>query len=315
MQGSSYRKPGARMLVTRHGWKAGSISGGCLEADLVRQAHWLVAEGRATLRRYDTSAEGAAALGCGGEIEVLVEPFGQDTPLRDAMTRATRLRETVEVFTVVEQGDPQLGRRLLQTARSHVEPTAANRRRMRVGGVELEVLHEIFRPSPRLLVFGAGHDALPLVSFAQALGWDVHVVDWRPHLLTPARFPSAERHLLGGDALDAAPLEEGCAVVLMSHQLGYDGAALRQALGSPLPRYVGVLGPRHRTDDLLAQLPPGTSLSRVRAPVGLDLGGEGPAAVALAIVSELQVVWSGRSARPLGTEAPKPQPVERERVG
>ncbi|MDP2274226.1 MAG: XdhC family protein [Archangium sp.] len=255
-RGSSYRKPGARMLVTAQGWQAGSISGGCLEADVVRRAAWLVEQGNPIVRTYDTSADGEVALGCGGEVDVLLEPFRADGPTARAMVQVIETRQPVEL-TVME------GRT------------------------------ETLRPSVRLVVCGAGHDALPVHSMASALGWDVHVVDWRSAQATRARFPGATTQVLAPEALKELPLETRCAVVVMSHHLVYDARVLEAVLRSPLPAYIGVLGPAKRTRELLAMLPAGLDLARLHAPVGLALGGEGPASVALAIVAEIHAMLHG----------------------
>lgn len=261
-RGSSYRKPGARMLVTSQGWQAGSISGGCLEADVVRRAAWLVSEGRPVVHTYDTSADGEVALGCGGEVDVLLEPFRADGPTARAMIEVVETRKPVQL-TVME------------------------------GRVET------LQPSRRLVLCGAGHDARPLHSMAMSLGWDVHVVDWRPAQASAARFPGATTHVLSPEKLDALPLEQGCAVVVMSHHLIFDARVLEAVLRSPLPAYVGVLGPTKRTKDLLAMLPKDLPLARLHAPVGLALGGEGPASVALAILSEVHAVLHGAQGTPM----------------
>lgn len=254
VRGSAYRKPGARMLVTQAGWQAGSISGGCLEADVVRRAAWLVAQGEAVVKTYDTSADGEVALGCGGEVDVLLEPLRADSPLARALEAVVTTRQQVPVTLTPPGRAPWT---------------------------------QVLAPPPRLVVCGAGHDALPVHTMAAALGWDVHVVDWRPANVTPARFPGATLHLLASDALGRLPLEAGCAVVVMSHHLVYDARVLTAVLASPLPTYVGVLGPKKRTAELLEAVPAALSRERLHAPVGLPLGGEGPASVALSIVSEV----------------------------
>lgn len=260
-RGSSYRKPGARMLVTTAGWQAGSISGGCLESDVVRKAAWLVEQGVPVVKTYDTSVDGEVALGCGGEVDVLLEPFVKESAVARAMAEVVEHRREVQ----------------LEVA----------------GKVQL------LRPAPRLVVCGAGHDAQPLCVMASQLGWDVHVVDWRHAQATAARFPGAAVQVLAPEALGKLPLEAGCAVVVMSHHLIYDGRVLEAALRSPLPRYVGVLGPMKRTRDLLAMLPKDLSTERMHAPVGLALGGEGPASVALAILSEVHAVLHDARAVPM----------------
>ncbi|HET9822319.1 MAG TPA: XdhC family protein [Burkholderiaceae bacterium] len=271
-RGSSYRKPGARMLVTREGWKAGSVSGGCLEADVVRKAQWLVAQGQAVLKTYDTSADGEAALGCGGEVDLLLEPFHGDGALARTMARVLEERQAQTRTIALPDGT---------------------------------IWTETLQPPRRLVVCGAGHDALPVHAFASTLGWDVHVVDFRPALLAPARFPGATTHLLGSEAVARLPLEPGCAVVVMSHHLVYDGHLLAALLASPLPAYVGLLGPSKRTRDLLDTLPDTLPRERLHAPVGLALGGEGPAAVALAILAEVHAVFHGAPATPMTLTVPR----------
>ncbi len=269
-RGSSYRKPGARMLVTRAGWQAGSVSGGCLEADVVRQAAWLVEQGVATMKTWDTSADGEAALGCGGELDVLLEPFRADSATARALAAVVEQRVVVELEVALPGGS---------------------------------AWRQQLRPSPRLVVAGAGHDARPVVAMAGSLGWDVHVVDWRPGHAAAEKFPGAATHVLSPDRLGALPLEVGCAVVVMSHHLVYDARVLEAVLVSPLPSFIGVLGPPKRTASLLEQLPRSLALERLRAPVGLALGGEGPAAVALSVLAEIHAVLHGTSAAPLSGPA------------
>ena len=261
-RGSSYRKPGARMLVTTQGWQAGSISGGCLEADVVRRAAWLVEQGKPIVHTWDTSADGDVALGCGGELDVLLEPFSAGGAAACALIEVVEARKSVQL-TVME---------------GHVET---------------------LRPSFRLVLCGAGHDALPLHSMASSLGWDVHVVDWRPAHAAAARFPGATTHVLALEGLPKLPLEEHCAVVVMSHHLSYDARVLEVVLQSPLPAYIGVLGPTKRTQVLLAMLPKELPLARLHAPVGLALGGEAPASIALAILAEVHAALHGASGAPM----------------
>lgn len=265
-RGSSYRKRGARMLVTREGWQAGSISGGCLEADVTRKATWWVEQGAPLLKTYDTSVDGEVALGCGGEVDVLLEPFLEDSATAKALVEVVEQRRPVELVLTLPDGQ-----RWAQT----------------------------LTPSRRLVVCGAGHDARPVHELARTLGWDVHVVDFRPAQASPARFPGATTHVLAPDQLDRLPLEAGCAVVVMSHHLIYDARLVEAVLRSPLPAYVGLLGPSKRTADLRALLPQELPFERLHAPVGLALGGEGPAAVALAVLSEAHAVLHGASAEPM----------------
>jgi xanthine/CO dehydrogenase XdhC/CoxF family maturation factor len=249
-RGSAYRRPGARMLVSDSRWLAGSISGGCLEADVVRRSGWLAQHQSPLLRTYDTSGDGDIALGCGGEVDVVLEPLCSSSAILRALTQVVLHRVPADV--------------------------------------ELMGFKQTLLPSPRLVIVGGGHDVAPVAAFAAWLGWDLHVADWRQ--LTRIE---AVVHRLTPSQLHALPLERGCAVLIMSHHLLYDEAALKAALASDLPGYIGVLGPRHRTDGLLEGCG-AVDLSRVHAPVGFDLGGEGPAAVALSIAAQVQSFFSRR---------------------
>lgn len=265
-RGSSYRKPGARMLVTREGWQAGSISGGCLEADVVRRAAWWVEQGVPRVHTWDTSADGEAALGCGGEVDVLLEPFRADSDVARALVDVVERRHEVTLTLRLPNGQPWTQR---------------------------------LRPPPRLVLCGAGHDARPVHAMATTLGWDVHVADWRQGNVMPSRFPGAATHLVAPGALASLPLEAGCAVIVMSHHLVYDAKVLEVVLASPLPAYVGLLGPTKRAKELLEVLPKSLPLERLHAPVGLALGGEGPAAVALGILAEVHATLHGATGLPM----------------
>lgn len=292
VRGSSYRRPGARMLVTSEGWRAGSISGGCLEADVSRQAAFLVANGRAVVRTYDTSDDAGARLGCGGEVEVLLEPLG-DGAFLEVLARVAEGRQTLSLRTALEG---RAGAREVRLDgglvwRSSDAPLEGQR-----------CFEETLTPSPKLVLVGAGHDALPVARLAEELGWSVDVYDWRPGLLTPARFPTADaRVTCPPDDLPARlRIEPGCVAVVMAHHLDYDAAALAVLLRDEGVRCVGLLGPRHRSAQVVAlvdakgpRLTP-AHRARLRAPVGLDLGAEGPAAIALSILAEAQAVLSGR---------------------
>jgi xanthine/CO dehydrogenase XdhC/CoxF family maturation factor len=294
-RGSSYRRPGARMLVTSEGWRAGSISGGCLEADITRQAAFLVSHGQALVRSYDTSEDAGARLGCGGEVDVLLEPL-VDCTLLDLLARVTEQRQTLSLRTVVRG---RVGEREVRVGDTLIASTLT-------GPVEVaDSFCETLTPAPRLLVVGAGHDARPVARLAAELGWWVDVYDWRQALATAERFPEAHVHLVSGERLgEALTREPGCLAVVMAHHLDYDAAALDVLLRDERVAYVGLLGPRHRSGQVLALLESRGRLSpaqrtKLRAPVGLDLGAEGPEAIALSVISEVHAVWRGRSAQPL----------------
>jgi len=225
-----------------------------------------------------------------------LEPL-TDAAFLDVLARVTEGREVIDVRTAIE----------LRTGE----------REVRVGGVlvhstttasldGVRCFEERIEPSPRLLVVGAGHDALPVARFADELGWAVDVYDWRPALLTRERFASASLHLTPGPALSSRlQVEAGVLAVVMAHHIDYDASALSVLLRNESVASVGLLGPRHRSAQVLALVEArdgrltDAQRSRLRAPVGLDLGAEGPAAIALSIIAEAQATAAGRTGAPL----------------
>jgi xanthine/CO dehydrogenase XdhC/CoxF family maturation factor len=297
VQGSSYRRVGARMLIAAGGGRAGSVSGGCLEAELVRKAAWLT-RGGPVVERYSTlfddTAELPYGLGCGGTVDLLLEPAG--TPECEAVLAAlaaTLHGERRRVITQLPEAGGPLRRCILQEAGGHVFHSASGR-------VDPDRPHfdEWLEPPQRLFVLGAGDDARPLVAMAALLGWRVIVADGRAQLARPERFPQAERVLATGDprALDVGPRD---AAVVMTHSYEQDRAWLAALL--PLaPRYLGLLGARHRSALLVREAAAllGWSLAQacegLFAPVGLDLGGDGAEAIALAALAEIQACCEGK---------------------
>jgi xanthine dehydrogenase accessory factor len=280
VEGSSYRRVGARVLVGLDGEYAGSISGGCLEAEVVRKAGWMV-RGGAVVERYSTlfddTAEIPYGLGCGGTVDLLVEPAGtaEFGVLMEALAASLEGVESRVVTWLPENG-------------------AALRRV--VGGVEAEggIVERVEAPQ-RLVVFGAGDDARPLVSMAGLMGWDVVVVDGRAQWARPERFPEALRVVVA----EGFEVEARDAVVVMTHSYEQDRMWLEAALRAG-PRYLGLLGARHRSALLVSEAATklGWSVERacegLFAPVGLDLGGDGAEAIALAVVAEIQGCVEGK---------------------
>ncbi len=292
VRGSSYRRPGARMLVTSEGWRAGSISGGCLEADITRKATYFASSDRPLLRTYDTSEDGDARLGCGGEVDVLLEPLTSLT-LIDLLANVTESRHTLEMRTILEnrigEREVRMGGRVLYSTVSDASES-------------LRCFKEELRPSPKLVIIGCGHDALPVARFADEMGWSIDVYDFRGALVMPERFPMARVSMASASALPhQLELEKNCLAVVMSHHLDYDAAALSILLRSDAPQFVGLLGPKRRANEVIDLVESQsrrltvTERARLKTPVGLDLGAEGPAAVALSILAELQATLAGRS--------------------
>jgi xanthine dehydrogenase accessory factor len=311
--GSSYRRPGARMLVAGDRWLSGCVSGGCLEGDVMLRGEHRTRDG-AVVVTYDSTAEEGetwgVGLGCNGIVDVLLERVPPGAP-NDALAFARACfageREGTLV-TVIRSTHPTtaIGARLAlgpacELAHPVTDPDVrrvlAHAARGPAGVVELAehgitALVEVIAPSPQLFVLGSGHDAAPIVTLAQSVGFRVTVADTA--IREGSRFLAADRTISTGGAL--APLRaliDGAAasyVVVMHHQRDADRDALAMSLASRA-RYIGVLGPARRTHDLLTELGhrPGDD-PRVHAPIGLDVGAETPEQIALAIVGELQAV-------------------------
>ena len=320
VKGSAYRRPGARMLVLRDGQRIGTISGGCLEGDVARKAAWWTASTGVALRTFDTSDEGAAwdfGLGCNGVITLLLE----QTDSADSQELLATLADWTSddragvVATVIRANDDALcrvGERLFLDANGEAHgplidsglahgilPSMQDALDAETGCLlhlaQADVFVEWVGPAQRLVIFGAGHDAVPVAALARLLGWRVSVADSRPAYARSDRFPGAERVLVipsSGD-ISHVPIDPGAAVVMMTHNYPQDQVLLPQILARQ-PRYLGMLGPRHRTERLFHETGQNLSAADVYAPVGLDLGADHPESIALSIVAEVQAVLANR---------------------
>ena len=317
IEGSSYRQPGARLLTAGTAY-TGTISGGCLEAEVVRKAAWKVSCGPVVERYstlFDDTAEIPFGLGCGGTVYLLYEPAG--TPEYYALIHALEASLRGESYTVITWlpgGNRTFARAIVAAdggvdfATEGLSPAAIANAMVTgsqwsedSGGIHVERLE----PPQRLFVFGAGDDAKPLVRMAALLGWSVVVVDGRAQLARRERFPEAYR-VVEASSYDAASLgvSESDAVVLMTHSYEQDREWLTTLL--PIaPRYFGVLGAKHRSSLLVSEaaaltgLPLATCCERIYAPVGLDLGGDGPEAIALAVIAEAHARCMGKLGKSL----------------
>ena len=314
-EGSSYRRPGARVLITPDGGFAGTISGGCLEGEVVRKAAWMV-RGGAVVERYSTlfddTAEIPFGLGCGGVVDLLIEPAGtpEFVAVMDAIERSLRGEASKVVTFLPDAGSGKSLRRLVLNPDGTVRFASETLGEAKIGcaskltaGEEYEGRFvEELHPPQRLVVLGAGEDARPLVSMAALLGWSVVIADGRTQLARPERFTAAERvACLAGSSLVVSELsiQADDAVVLMTHSYEQDRDLLAAVL-PVAPRYLGVLGARHRTSLLISEAAAIASLTvaeccaRLYAPVGLDLGGDGPEAIALAVLAEAHACVHGK---------------------
>ncbi len=252
-EGSSYRRPGARMLLVSDGTTVGSLSGGCLEEEVAQRGLEVLQSGIPSLMEFDTRLR----FGCNGRIDILVERVAND--FLEDLTAALRERRDCRAISKIG-----IGSRMLRADESVPE------------GAFLQTIE----PPIQLIIFGEGPDSRPSRALAEMLGWPVIECGHAADLPTTA------------DARTAA--------VIKSHNYGRDCAALRQLLQLGL-RYVGLLGPRRRRDEILGDLLDSgvTISSELFAPAGLDLGAETPEEIALAIVAEIQNVFAAGSGKAL----------------
>jgi len=312
--GSAPRRSGAKMAISAHGKISGSVSGGCVEGAVAEAAAKVLSSGRAQLLHFGVADEMAweVGLACGGEIDVFVQPIRTDT-LQTVYAGAELPCATI---TVVRGLESSLGRQMVVhedgeqvgTLGSGLDETALtqasialsegrSRRHVMKGGIELFI--ELRRPPLTLVVVGGVHIAIPLVTMARDLGYRTVVVDPRRSFGTEERFPDVDQllHSWPDRALTALQLDDSAAVAVLTHDPKLDDPALRVALPSPA-FYVGALGSRStnskRRERLLAAGLAAEHLERLRAPIGLDLGGSSPREIALSVLAEILAVQHQR---------------------
>lgn len=297
VRGSSYRRPGARLLVPEHAPPVGLISGGCLEGEAARLAREALALDAPVLVTVDHSAEGdelwGIGLGCRGIVDLLAEPPELAAETLDALTAA---REGVATYllTGLDGERRRLSALEADALGERAAMAVAHGRPTLLGDAVLDPI----LPPLHLVVCGAGPDAVPLAAAGLRVGWRVSVVDPRRTLLRAERFPDATLQDVEPDAAaQVVGAGEWTAAVVMSHDYLRDAAFLRGFLGRGVP-YLGVLGPRDRTERLLGELetaPSDADLAALHAPAGLDVGADGAEEVATAIIGEILAVLRGRS--------------------
>ena len=300
-------------MICADGTYEGGISAGCLEGDLIRKAAWRIRNG-SVIERYSTVFDEAAempfGLGCGGVLDVLLESV--ETPecqaLLQAIDAALSGREHLvatwlpavgrSMMRAVFRGDGEVvfaSSGLTEESLSQAIVKCVHDPNSELDGVFVERLE----PTQRLFVFGAGDDARPLVTMAGLLGWRIKVIDGRGHLARKSRFPEHNVEVVTDAMAVARDLGSLDAVVIMTHSYELDREYLTSVL--PLrPRYLGLLGSRQRSSLLIAEaaekleMPVSECCEHISAPIGLDIGGEGPEAIALAILAEAQACCAGK---------------------
>lgn len=282
VEGSAYRQPGARMLITDSGALTGAISGGCLEGDTLRKARLAMLQKKNTLITYDTTDEDDAQLGmrlgCNGTIRILIEPVDSHAPenpiqLLKQFLQNRQAAALVTLFSLRHSYNDQPGTSLLVTGDDRIYSsikevtiknalladarTALNSRSSLTRNYPDDLVGhiEFLRPAVSLLVFGAGNDAIPLTKIAAILGWETTVIDWRTSYATSHRFPQAARLIVcrAEQALEQLTIDPSTVAILMTHNYNYDLNILRQLLPLGLP-YLGSLGPKKKLERMRREL-------------------------------------------------------------
>ena len=325
-QGSTYRRSGAKMLMTNTGRMVGAISGGCLENDVFEHTRQRMQSGKPIVVTYDTTDDEdivwGFGIGCNGVVQVLIERLDRFLNPIVFLQECFKKRQPgviATVFSVEGSVEMEIGARvmfaddglistnieepnLLQTLVCDIKASFQARQssihQYQFPSGSVEVFIEVIQPPMPLIIFGAGSDAIPVANFAKALGLNVTVVDCRASEATRDRFSIADKVILTRrDIIDQQVfVETNTAAVVMTHNYFDDLEILKMLLPSPA-RYIGVLGAKKRTEGILNNLIyTKDQLERLYFPIGIDLGAETPQEIAIAIVAEIQAVLSHRAA-------------------
>ncbi len=332
VDGSSYRRAGARMLVREDGRMTGAISGGCLEGDALRKAMLVLSQQQSKLVTYDTSDEDDAAiglqLGCEGIIQVLFEPINagdQNNPI-ELLKKIIKTRQEAVLVTLFslenkrnnqsgtvmlleEKGDisgnidyPEFKDEMLKDAHTALEQKKSVFKNYISPNNSNTAFIEFLKPPVSLVIVGAGNDAFPVMQIADSIGWDVRIVDGRNTHAKPERFISACQVLVSKPekVLEQIPIDELYRFLMMTHNYNYDKAMLKALLQKDV-LYIGMLGPKKKLHRMLDELQEEgiaitqDQLNRIYGPAGLEMGAETPEEIALSIIAEIKTVLAKKT--------------------
>lgn len=346
VEGSAYRRAGARMLITEDGQLTGSISGGCLEGDALRKARLVIMQQEPMLVTYDTmdddDAKLGVGLGCNGIIHILIEPINEDVQnpiqLLKAIIDGRQHAVLVTLFSTEDRKAKQPGTCVSLTEKQliisgiesvdyrdcliedaeNVLKNQQSQTRFYTDEVVYTAFVEYLKPTVSLVVIGAGNDAIPLTRIASVLGWKITVIDGRPNYPSPERFPLATQLVVAKpeNVLSNVEVDQQTAFVLMTHNYIYELELLKQLLPLKL-NYIGLLGPKKKLERMLAEIEDsGIAISAeqrevIFGPVGLDIGSEGAEEIALSVVAEIKAVISARNGSSLKY---KPVPIHEDQL-
>jgi xanthine/CO dehydrogenase XdhC/CoxF family maturation factor len=323
VDGSSYRRPGARMLVTEDGEITGAISGGCLEGDALRKAQFAIFQQQNKLEIYDTTDDEdnklGVQLGCNGIVYILFEPIKNDdinNPVNLLKKVAAQRKDAViiSLFNPNKNLEQKGTLAFVNGAGSFFkldEMHALQNECVNVLAMKSSIiknyegscsaLFQFIPPAIQLVIVGAGNDAQPLVNMASLLGWNIIVADGRPTYATQQRFANAGKIAIvkPSEILSVINIDEHTAVVLMTHNYNYDVAALQQLISTNC-KYIGALGPKKKLHKMIDELNEkrviinDDIMQNIYAPVGLDIGAETSEEIALSIIAEIKAVFANR---------------------
>lgn len=336
LEGSSYRRPGARMLIADNGQLTGAISGGCLEGDALRKALLAMAEQKPNLVTYDTmdddDAKFGVGLGCNGIIQVLIEPIDANEPnnpiqLLEEIVRKRQQAVLVTLFSLQQKKSTQQGTCILLKEdgtilekNNHLQlqdilladATAAMENKQSVfknyvtPQKEVTAFIEMIQPALSLIVIGAGNDVIPLTKMADILGWETTVIDGRAANANKDRFETACKIIVAKpeNVLSQISIDRQTVFLLMTHNFNYDKAMLKELIQRDIV-YIGMLGPIKKLERIIHEFKEeGLDLNEqqravIHSPVGLDIGAETPEEIALSIVAEIKAALAGKKGKPL----------------
>jgi xanthine dehydrogenase accessory factor len=328
LEGSGYRRPGARMLIDENGFSIGTVSGGCLEADVLERAKKVLETGESTVITYDTRQDENSVfglgMGCRGVIRILLESISKESDIFKSLEFAYENKQQLLIATLIAgESNVNIGGRIyydkiqqfdfvyLPNSFENLEELEVDCLKVFSGEIrslvktyetdkgKAEFFIEKIELPLNLLLFGAGFDAIPLTDFAKNLGWLVTIIDHRSASANTEKFPNADEIIIARpENLDGKLFQDANSVaVLMTHNYDRDKELLPLLLKSKA-LYVGALGPKRRVERLLDEIDETFSeeqLKRLYAPIGLDIGAETPEEIALSIVAEIRGVLADRN--------------------
>ncbi len=330
--GSSYRRTGARMLVREDGLWFGSVSGGCLEGDVIEKAREVIASGKTQLFKYDTrqNAKNAFGMGygCNGMLEIMIEPITAKVSdsvfsMLKKIASESNMQGLATVFYLEDESVALVGDRLHSSGKGTITHEILNKlvsqdlemalgannpktKTYKINGKKVKVFHEVFQPNINILIYGAVFHVVPFLRMTNELGYNVHVTDSFEPIQPIWNFPNADEINILDEAdvhkiIDNTP---NLAVVFLTHNFFYIKEELPKVLKSDAP-YIGILGSRKKTQKILREAEvneanyPASELAKIHYPIGLDIGANTPEEIALSIIAEIRTFLAKGTGEPL----------------